>query len=250
MNKLILSTGSDEGYLFRINNYLESIKSNSNFDENILIYLSDKKLHNFIGDIKILTINPNQIVSPNQNNCIQHGEFIKANGFDELINDDDVIFFTDGDMFIQRNLTEDEINYFKSFKDGDVYVGYNASIDDTLKDEYHRLGPTNIIPEIFNVDMTKYKIYNTGVLGMNKRTWTKLCNYYNERYSQINMMFTHYAKQQWLICFIIGTMDFNIIEMGYDIHNHTHYATPKGTTIDEDGVLRFENKVVLFKHKW
>ena len=250
MNKLILATGSDDSYLFKMDPYLRTIESNSNFDENILIYLGDKKLHSFIGNIRILTINPSKIVSPNENNCIQHGEFIKSDGFDDLVNDEDVIFFTDGDMFLQRNLTEDEINYFKSFKDDDVYVGYNASIYDTLKNEYYRLLPTNILPNIFNIDMSKYKIYNTGVLAMNKKTWTKLCNYYNKYYSEINVMFTHYAKQQWLISFIIGTMDFNIIEMGYDLHNHTHYPSPVGTTIDDDGVVKFENKIVLFKHRW
>lgn len=250
MNKLVLATGADDGYISRINNYIGSIESNSNFDENLLIYLGHRELNSTLKKLKILKISPFQLVSPNQNNCIQHGEFIKALGFDELVGDDDVIFFTDGDMWIQRNLTEDEINYFKSFKDGDVYVGYNASIDDTLKNEYYRLGPTKILPEVFNIDMSKYKIYNTGVLAMNKRTWNKLVGYYNMYFKEVNQMVHHYAKQQWLISFIIGTMDFNIIEMGYDIHNHTHYPSPEGTTIDEDGVVRFENKVVLFKHKW
>ena len=42
-NKLILSTGSDDNYLSRMSRYLDSIEKNSNFDENVLVLLSDKE---------------------------------------------------------------------------------------------------------------------------------------------------------------------------------------------------------------
>ena len=63
-------------------------------------------------------------------------------------------------------------------------------------------------------------------------------------------MFEHYAKQQWLISYIIGTENFNIIEMPYYIHNHKHYPSPVGTHQDNNGIVYYDNKVVLFKHKW
>ena len=67
----------------------------------------------------------------------------------------------------------------------------------------------------------------------------------------VESAFGHYAKQQWLISFLIGTDNyFNIIEMGYEIHNHKHYPSPIGTTQDKNGNVYFDNKLVLFKHKW
>ena len=42
--KLVLATGSDKGYYLRILPYLESIQTNSNFDENYLIYLDEEPI--------------------------------------------------------------------------------------------------------------------------------------------------------------------------------------------------------------
>ena len=187
----------------------------------------------------------------------QHGEFIKSDGFDELVAADDIIFFTDGDIILQRNLTEEELNKFRKFKDGDVFVGYNASPVDTLKNEFARLSPVGflpvkfgILPVKFRTDLSKIKIYNTGVLAMNKRTWKNLLIQYNRLFPDVDRLFRHYAKQQWLLSFIIGTMDFNIIEMSYEIHNHRHYPSPVGTRVDANNIVYYKDKMVLFKHKW
>jgi hypothetical protein len=153
-------------------------------------------------------------------------------------------------MWLQRPLTEEEVVTFKNFKDDDVYVGYNASPTDTLYNESLRLGIKNADSVFLRYDIDNIKIYNTGVLAMNKKTWLKLMNSYVANYPEIDSTFHHYAKQQWLISYIIGTQDYNIMEMGYDIHNHTHYSSPEGTKIDGNGIVTFEDKVVLFKHKW
>lgn len=250
MNKLILATGSNLGYLHKMLPYLKSIESNSNFDSNYLVYLDENELSLPFNKIKITKINPNQVESLNTIFCLQHGEFLKSKELFDETNDDDVIFFTDGDMWIQRPLTEDEITRFKNFKDGDVFVGYNASPTDTLHNEAIRLGTKGYIPDFFNFDLNGVKIYNTGVLAMNKKTWTKLTKVYLELYPEIDKTFFHYAKQQWLLSYIIGTQGYNIIEMSYDLHNHTHFESPKGTTIDDEGIVRYNDKVVLFKHKW
>lgn len=250
MRKVILSTGSNYNYLSKINPYLHSIEKKSNFDLNILIFLDNDTITLKSDKIKVMRVLPSVVQSPNPNGCLQHGEFLRAEGFDEMVNDDDIIFFTDGDMWIQRNLTDEEFEWLRNFKDGDVYVGYNASPTDTLYDEGKKLGPTGELPDAFKVDLTKIKVYNTGVLAMNKGTWKRLNDEYHKLFPSINTHYRHYAKQQWLLSFIIGTMDFNIIEMGYDIHNHTHYPSPLGTKIDENGVVTYKDKVVLFKHKW
>jgi len=250
--KIILSTGSDLNYLSKMRPYLKSIESNSNFDKNILVYVGEDEMSLPYKNIDVVNLPVNNIQSLNSNKCVQHGDFLNSEPFNSMTEDGDVIIYTDGDIILQRNITEDEIKFYKSFKDGDVYVGYNASPTDTLELEANRLGKTGVVSTGIEIGIwVKTKVYNTGVLAMNKRTWKTLLNYYNEMYPLVNPMFYHYAKQQWLISYIIGVKpEFNIIEMGYDIHNHKHYPSPEGTAQDQNGDVYFKNKKVLFKHKW
>lgn len=248
--KIILATGSDINYLGKSINYLNSIEKNSNFDLNYLIFLGNEEINSEYTKIKVLKLRPENLSTKNSFKCVQEGNFIKSDGFDENVNDEDIIFFTDGDMTLQRPLNENEIELVKKMKDDDVYIGYNFSPKDNLHDEYFRLRPTGYISDIFSLDFRKIKCYNTGVVAMNKKTWRKLHLFYCEMFDEVNKMFEHYAKMQWLICYILAAKNFNVTEMGYDVHNHTHAASPHGTMIDKNGIVTFNNKVVLFKHKW
>lgn len=249
-NKLILSTGSDDNYLSRMSRYLDSIEKNSNFDENVLVLLSDKEHSLNYSSIRTSMIHESSVECMNQNRCLQHGEFIKSDAFSHY-DDDDVIFFTDGDIVLQRALSEDEIREYKSILFGDVFVGFNASPHDSLKDEFNRIGFTGVFSNKINRDFFDRKVYNTGVLAMTKKTWVALFDEYKKLYSDVDLMFSHYAKQQWLISYIITTNDlFNVIEMPYNVHNHCHYKPPAGTVKDENDVVYYNGDVVLFKHKW
>lgn len=250
--KIILATGSDLNYLSKMRPYLKSIESNSNFDKNILVYVGEDEMSLPYKNVDVVNLPVNNIQSLNSNKCVQHGDFLNSESFNSITEDDDVIIYTDGDIILQRNLSDDEVSFYKSFKDGDVYVGYNASPTDTLEQEANRLGKTGMVSTGIEIGLWgKTKVYNTGVLAMNKRTWKTLLSYYNELYPLVNPMFYHYAKQQWLISYIIGVKpEFNVIEMGYDIHNHKHYPSPEGTSQDQNGDVYFNNKKVLFKHKW
>jgi hypothetical protein len=248
ITKLILMTGSNEKYINKIKPYLDSIDNNSNFDLNFLIYLSDNDIQ-LDNKINVLKLSPSKYIHRNSINCVQHGEFIKADGFDDLIEDDDVIVFTDGDMILQRNLSEDELMKFRNLKHGDVFIGYNESPNDNLLKEYSRLLPTGYIPKIFKIDLAKIKCYNSGVIGATKSTFKEILNHYSKLYDEVDKMLGYYAKQQWLISYIIGTENFNVIEMGYEMHNHTHYKAPEGSEINNK-IVTYNNQVVLFKHKW
>jgi hypothetical protein len=249
MNKLILATGSDNRYLKKIQTYLNSIELNSNFDCNFLIYLGDENITLDYKKIKITNVNPIDYKNKNSINCLQHGEFLKSKEFDELIDDNDVIFYTDGDMILQRSLNYDELINFRNLKHGDVFLGYNESPNDNLKNEYYRLKPTGYIPKEFNIDLSKIKCYNTGVIGATKKTFRDIEKYYDSLYIKVDSMLRYYAKQQWLISFIIGTMGFNIIEMGYNLHVHTHYPIPKGAEKIND-IVTYNGETILFGHNW
>jgi hypothetical protein len=250
MNKLILATGSNLNYLHKMSGYLKSIEANSNFDSNYLIFLGDDEMKMKYEKITIVNVYEKDLEVVPSNYCIQHGEFLKSEKLNQETNDDDVIFFTDGDIKIQRALTDNEIKQFKNFKDDDVYVGYNESPTDTLYNESLRLGIINNESDLLKYDLKKIKIYNTGVLAMNKKTWIKLMNQFIELYPLVNNTFHHYAKQQWLLSLLINTKGYNVYEMPYDIHNHLHYPSPVGTQQDSEGTVYYNNKVVLFKHKW
>lgn len=250
MNKLILATGSNLGYLHKMSNYLKSIEDNSNFDSNYLIFLGEEEIELGYKKIELLNVYQKDLEIVPSNFCLQHGEFLKSEKLNEKTEDNDIIFFTDGDMEIQRPLTKEEVNQFRNFKDNDIYVGYNASPTDTLYDEANRLGFSGHQSEFLTIDLKNIKVYNTGVLAMNKKTWVKLKNQFVELYPEVDKTFYHYAKQQWLLSFLINTNGYNVFEMSYEIHNHLHYPSPIGTKQDENGIVYYNNNMVLFKHKW
>lgn len=250
MNKLILATGSNFSYLHHMSTYLNSIESNSNFDSNYLIYFNSSELELGYKKINVLNVYGKDLEMVPSNSCLQHGEFLKSEKFNELTTNEDIIFFTDGDIEMQRPLTEDEIIQFRSFIDDDVYVGYNASPTDTLYDESLRIGIKKPKSEILKYDLKNIKIYNTGVLAMNKKTWLKLMRQFIELFPEADRTFNHYAKQQWLLSLLINTKGYNVYEIPYNIHNHRHYESPAGTHQDKDGKVYFNNKLVLFKHRW
>lgn len=251
MKQIILATGVDYPYYQRsiFQNYIKSIMQNSNFDKNYVILLDMIPDKPSDQNIEYTTASISQMECLTTINCLQHGEFLKAGGF-ENIEDSDIILYSDGDMSLQRGLSSTERAFLTQLGDNEVFVGYNASPTDSLQDEAHRIAFTGYQAPSIVGSFDKIKIYNTGVLCMNKATWVKLTEKYIELFPEIDKMFGHVAKQQWLISYIIGTRDFKIHEMPYDFHNHTHYASPAGTTIDEHGVVSYNNSVVLFKHRW
>ena len=251
MKKIILATAADANYKSRpiFQSFLLSMDVNSDFDGNYVLYMDEETVDEGEGKIAYATFRSSDMKCLNKNNCIQHGEFLNAEIF-RTTSDDDIIIFSDGDMYVQRGLTDTERLFLQSLTDDEVFVGYNASPTDTLLDEFHRLSPTGYLPSFLEPNVGSVKIYNTGVLCMNKRTWLRLSELYISMFPELDKMFEHYAKQQWLISYIIGTKGFSVYEMPYDFHNHTHYPPPSGTTIDENGVVRYNDKVVLFKHKW
>lgn len=250
MNKLILATGSNLSYLTKINAYLRSIESHSNFDSNFLVYYGNDELKMQFQKIKLVNVYQRDLEILTSNSCLQHGEFLKSKTLYDVTSDNDIIFFTDGDIELQRNMTLEELEFFRSFRDDDVYVGYNASPNDTLYAESLRLGVINKNSNLLRYNLKQIKVYNTGVLAMNKKTWIKLMNQFIEYYPEADKLFSHYAKQQWLLSFLVNTKGYNVHEMSYDIHNHKHYPSPKGTRQDSAGIVYYKNKIVLFKHKW
>jgi hypothetical protein len=249
--KLILATGADVNYYQRpvFQKYINSIIQNSDFDKNFIVLLDGEVEVDSFYNIEVTSVKSSDISCLTSINCLQHGEFTKSDKINSL-EDEDVILFSDGDMIIQRNLTLSEKNFLLNLKDNEVFVGYNASPDDTLANESPRLNPTSYTSDIIKDDLTKIKVYNTGVLCMNKKTWNRLADEYINLFSEVDKMFTHYAKQQWLICYVLHINGYKVYEMPYDFHTHTHYPAPQGITIEPNGLVKYLDNTVLFKHRF
>jgi hypothetical protein len=249
MNKLILATGADRNYLPVVQPYLDSMNRNSNFDDNVLAYLGDEPIQSYSDKVKVTNVYPSTVKALNLNNCVQHGEFLRGEYFNSL-DDSDVIVFTDGDIIMQRPMTADEEHRFRSLRDCDVFIGFNAGPDDTLYTEATRLTQVDkMIPSELIADWHKIKIYNAGVTAMNKRTWLRLMDDYLSLVEHAKSTFVNIAYQQWLMCFIMGTRPYNVIDMPNEIHCHRHYfPNPLGASMDENGTAYFNGKKVLFKH--
>jgi hypothetical protein len=252
--KIVLATGADSGYLPKISPYLFSINERSNFDKNFLVYLSEDG--NTLNDnpflrIDIATVHLKDTAMIKDFKCMQHGDFLAAKELDEYTSDEDIIIYTDGDIELGRGLSDEERDTLLCMGDGNVYVGYNASKDDTLLQEAFRLSPTGVkAPGITDDKLQEIPCYNTGVLAMNKATWKRVFEHYKQYYPLVDPVFKHYAKQQWTLSYIFHKENYNVLEMEYSFHNHRCYSSPVGTVQWADGTVMYEDKVVLFKHKW
>ena len=125
--KLILSTGSDLNYMSKMRPYLKSIELNSNFDKNILVYVGEDEMELPYNNINVVNLPIKNIQSLNNNKCVQHGDFLNSESFNSMTEDDDVIVYTDGDIILQRNLSEDEINFYKSFNNTEHENNYRKN---------------------------------------------------------------------------------------------------------------------------
>lgn len=103
MNKIILTTASTDNYINSIIPYLKSIQLNSNFDYNILVTLDCCYSDTTITKVHSGFLSNSLVETKNPNNCLQHGEFLKAEIFQQF-DDDDYVCFTDGDIIMQRGL--------------------------------------------------------------------------------------------------------------------------------------------------
>jgi hypothetical protein len=238
MKKIILATAITENYLLKAKPYFDSIKKYSNFDKNIVISLD---FHLQDQNVESYFLSSNEITNKNNNNCIQHGEFLKSNIFNQF-HDSDYVCFTDSDMLMQRPLTYEEVHKICLLENNDVFVQHNKGAEDNLYDEFLRLTPNIVLDKSFK----KLSCYNTGIILCNKATWRRLNKLYNMIYPLFSHAANHYALQQWLLSYIINVF-MNPIIMNYSFHTHHHYGRVPGDYINNNQ-LYINGHIVLFAH--
>lgn len=267
---IVLSTAITPNYLRKAADFIRSINENSNCDANVVILVCGIESLNtelleifnsisfarYFKKIKLRLLNNSKVLAKNKINCIQHGAFFsKININDSSGDDDPIIIFTDADIIMQRGLNEEEKAFLKTLKKGDFYVGMNESEKETLEDEAFKLGADQSFVKKLSKEIKRKRIFNTGVMAAKKSTFKKLYNIYANEYPVWETHFKHYAKQQWIISYIIQSYSFfKVIEMPSSFHSHCHRPPAllpnQDTFIDNNGILKMTStKIpVLFNH--
>jgi hypothetical protein len=206
---------------------------------------------------KIVRMTSQQVEAANPNKCMQHGVFLGETVRQLELNEDDYVIYTDADMRAQRSFTQEEVDQFKL---KGVLVGTNWHDGETLAEEMPALGPQvssfaemrRIFPGIGSLFC-----FNTGLLGMTVSDWQKLFTEYKRMWPVVSLRFQHYAKQQWLISYLLQTKDFYLIphtsELTRDVHVHGHNPCTdirlanSGVT-KQDSVYVRNGRPVVFAH--
>ena len=211
----------------------------------------------------------NEIKSKNSNRCIQHGEFAK---FLDEASSDDIIIFTDGDIVLQRQFNDDEIDMILNLKSDEFYANYNMHKNSTMYRVIDYVGGDRnkllrFVKNRLNIeeeDLKGYKEMNTGVLISSKENFLKLAEIYSEYYEEITQLIPGFWNQQFLINLIINKF-FNYSDLSYDFHTHIHHSklTSDGCIYDESTQMGvpypvtkknnkfiINEKVILFAHKF
>jgi hypothetical protein len=221
--KVYLATGVNQSYLSKAEPYIETLNRVSNIGSVVvtLDFDAPPEHRQRYPAVRFIRLSSAQVQSPNSNTCLQHGGFLPALDF---IGPDDIILFTDADILMQRPFNEREIAFLRSLGADEIGVGYNRCENDYLCEEAGRLKPTLPIEEIRSKypGIDKLKTYNTGVLVAGRRTYETLYQQYNERWAETDGLFDQYAKQQWLLSYLIQTR-FRPRILPDSIHTHGHY---------------------------
>ncbi len=250
-DRIILATGANARYLPRILAYLQSIEKHGEGFETYLVCVgcpADRLPDLGLGHIQVVALAGERAIGQPGNDCVQHGAFLEAIPG----SDDDLVVFTDGDMVLQRLVSLSELELLRALGDGVVGVSYNAGPNDTLLLEAERLGPrTRVEVLVKNLlgGNPELPVYNTGVIAARRGTYRRLYEEYIARWAEFGQIFSHYARQQWLLSALIGTEGFIPLVLPYTFHMHGCYPLPPGAEIDSTrGWVTYGGELVLFRH--
>lgn len=247
--KTFLVTGTTQNYVPKMVPYLKTVDKNSNFDENLLVCVDFKsKLENNSKNITTIFLPKEKIQAKSDNGCIQYGEFLSHSFFDQ-VSDDDIICFTDGDIIMQRSLTDDEMLLIKSIEDYDILMQFNSYPGESLEIEYGKLTPLISYRELdrqIGGIPNNFSVYNSGVIIAKKKAWKILLKEYLKLVNIIDKSFNNYARQQWLISYIAEKFLTPRL-MPLALHTHFHAGPLKNSFFDKND-LYVDNTKVVFSH--
>ena len=238
-----LVTGCNAGYLPRMMGYLACLRRYADFP---VTFVGVRFTPPDVGKIETVTISAEQNAgAPPETECIQHGSFLSVMDCP----DDEVIIYTDGDMVMQRPLEDDERTLLE-LGDNQVCTGYNFGAPSTLRNDGNILGPLIGWDELearYGEIIHTAQDWNAGWLAMNRRTWKRLHTAYIRDYPAICGVFSHMARQQWLISWEIAALGFEVKIAPWSLHAHGHGGLKPGMQYGSQG-LYHEGRLAAFRH--
>ncbi len=255
--EIYLIAGFNRAYLEKSETYLATMNDNSKVN-NVIMTLDFDIPSSYKGKfstIRFIKVKSSQIKSPNLNTCMQHGGFLEVVDF---INDDAIIIYTDTDMKMQRPFNESELQLLAGCEDGQVFVNFNTSEEDTLLYEITILAPNITADELTGryPEFATFKSYNTGIIVANYKTYKQLYQKYNRYWPDFSPILDAYVKQQILLSYIIQKY-FQLRVLPYTIHSQANsspirkYSSERIGYIGEEEVgfkLCIGSEVVVFNH--
>lgn len=240
VRKLVIASGCNEGYYPRMKPYMESVQEHHDLDAAYMVGVGwhPPSERGFVG----VHLPMEMAIGHSGIYCVQGGSFLDALPLD----DDDVIIFTDGgDVKMQRPLDSQERRLLNELDGDTVLVALNDGPKDTLGTEAARLEATGPIPKKFDL---RLRCYNTGVIVATVGAYRRLYERYRECWDEVESLFGHYARQQWLISWILGTdKRLRAQRLHNTFHAHGHHGR-QGCRI-RDGIAVWRGRRVLFRHK-
>lgn len=240
---MILVTGCNAGYLPQMMPYLDTLRHHADFPV-YFVGVGFKPPGDGDKIRRVALSHEQNAGAPPQTESIQHGSFLPVIDCAP----DDVILYTDGDFIMQRPMNEGERAFF-DFSGNTATAGWNGRDGETLKDEYHRLGPGTSLedmPLVWGDNWYELPIYNAGALALTAEGWQVLHDAYMQYWPSVCETFHHQARQQWLISWILGQC-FDVKIMPWSIHAHGHHGLKPGMNREAHGVT-VDGKLALFRH--
>ncbi|MBS1722349.1 MAG: hypothetical protein JSS66_05020 [Armatimonadetes bacterium] len=249
--KIVLATGFDQPYFPKARPYLESVALHGRFDQCVAIcldFLPSPEDQEALAPWCFTQAASKDIVAPHSNKCMQHGAFLV---FLDL-NADDVVLFTDSDIRMQRQMWAEEWKVLQGLKYGEVWVGENKDKNETLLEEASYLRPivpVHNLPAAFTeTNISQALCYNTGIVAATVQTYAAILEDYARLIGSVDCMFEHYARQQWLISYVLAFRgDLWVRNMPQTFHLHGCHGPKPGT--NWNGLAHTYHGVdVLFAH--
>lgn len=246
MRNIYLGTAITENYIEKAMEYLHYISLVSSVKKFcLLVDFDNEDLREEFPYIEFISIKKPSGLT--EKCCLQHGEFIEY--LPCGIND--IVIFTDTDGYFQRDLSQRELLYFSNLNHIEFAVAtqFDATGSCKLSDEAYRLDIQVSLAQIsqkLNFIPSEMRCFNTGFVGATTASWYCLRDKYRELWDCVDGLFKHYAKQQFLISYIIQS-SYNYSELPASIHVHGHHGVPKGAFYRGDKAY-LNGQLVFFSH--
>jgi hypothetical protein len=231
---LYVGTGVTENYLPKAAAFafFESLNQNAQGRVKAFTLLLDfspdgaKQTREKYPNIRFIDATLAEMVRPDPDfKCLQHGAFITKVKQELGLDDADYVLYVDTDLTMQRPFDDAEVD---ALLEGKVFAATNWHDEQMLLEEAPAL---HIKVPLFQVlhafpNIGQVPCLNTGVLGATVAQWERILKSYVPRGQMINEFFGHYAKMQWLLCYVIHSLKLPVWDnkagMTNDIHQHGH----------------------------